>query len=207
MCQFLASLNESRESYESYFTPKEMFDIWKKQKVSDSSPFPVTRKTYQELDTVTRLKLRNEYLEKQFQEKKSDSKKNQSHFRATKPFTIKLGQVAFSFVRYSFLMYKKTQPLISQGLWKDSLFIWLYNQRLLDDSSNTSRSYCTATLTALESCFLWCSPCFLWLKSVFFRQFGSWYFYLPEFLAPFWHRKGADYTYKLEFLTFSSQEQ
>ena len=76
MCQFLASLNESRESYESYFTPKEMFDIWKKQKVSDSSPFPVTRKTYQELDTVTRLKLRNEYLEKQFQEKKSDSKKN-----------------------------------------------------------------------------------------------------------------------------------
>ena len=76
MCQFLASLNESRESYESYFTPKEMFDIWKKQKVSDYSPFPVTRKTYQELDTVTRLKLRNEYLEKQFQEKKSDSKKN-----------------------------------------------------------------------------------------------------------------------------------
>ena len=75
MCQFLASLNERRESYESYFTPKEMFDIWKKQKVSDYSPFPVTRKTYQELDTVTRLKLRNEYLEKQFQEKKSDSKK------------------------------------------------------------------------------------------------------------------------------------
>ena len=50
MCQFLASLNESRESYESYFTPKEMFDIWKKQKVSDYSPFPVTRKTYQELE-------------------------------------------------------------------------------------------------------------------------------------------------------------
>ena len=33
-------------------------------------------KTYQELDTITRLKLRNEYLEKQFQEKKSASKKN-----------------------------------------------------------------------------------------------------------------------------------
>ena len=169
MCQFLASLNESRESYESYFTSKEMFDIWKKQKVSDYSPFPVTRKTYQELDTVTRLKLRNEYLEKQFQEKKSASKKNQSHFRATKPFTIKFGQVAFSFVRYSFLMYKKTQPLISQGLWKDSLFIWLYNQRLLDDTSNTSRSYCTATLTLSEQRFSTYFLCFLWLKSAQFR--------------------------------------
>lgn len=31
MCQFLASLNENRESFESYFTPKDMFDIWKKQ--------------------------------------------------------------------------------------------------------------------------------------------------------------------------------
>ncbi len=35
MCQFLASLNESRESFESYFTPKDMFDIWKKQKIAD----------------------------------------------------------------------------------------------------------------------------------------------------------------------------
>ena len=35
MCQFLASLNESRESFESYFTPKDMFDIWKQQKIAD----------------------------------------------------------------------------------------------------------------------------------------------------------------------------
>ena len=105
-------------------------------------------------------------------------------------------------------IFNKKQPFLCKhkGLFfiAYSALISLLTRRLLDDSSNTSRSYCTATLAALESCFLWCSPCFLWLKSVFFRQFGSWYFYLPEFLAPFWHRKGADYTYKLEFLTFSS---
>ena len=105
-------------------------------------------------------------------------------------------------------IFNKKQPFLCKhkGLFfiAYSALISLLSRRLLDDCSNTSSSYCTATLTALESCFLWCSPCFLWLKSVFFRQFGSWYFYLPEFLAPFWHRKGADYTYKLEFLTFSS---
>ena len=101
-------------------------------------------------------------------------------------------------------IFNKKQPFLCKhkGLFfiAYSALISLLSRRLLDDCSNTSRSYCTATLTALESCFLWCSPCFLWLKSVFFRQFGSWYFYLPEFLAPFWHRKGADYTYKLEFV-------
>ena len=99
-------------------------------------------------------------------------------------------------------IFNKKQPCLCKhkGLFfiAYSALISLLSRRLLDDTSNTSRSYCTATLTASESCFLWCSPCFLWLKSVFFRYFSSCYFYLPEFLAPFWHRKGADYTYKLE---------
>lgn len=73
MCQFLSSLNENRESFESYFTPKDMFDIWKKQMISEYSTLPVTRKTYENIDTATRIKLRNEYLEKQFKKNQSDS--------------------------------------------------------------------------------------------------------------------------------------
>ena len=111
---------------------------------------------------------------------------------------------AFPRSRHSFnaRIFNKKQPFLCKhkGLFfiAYSALISLLSRRLLDDCSNTSSSYCTATLTASESCLLWYSPCFLWLKSVFFRYFSSCYFYLPEFLAPFWHRKGADYTYKLE---------
>ena len=73
MCQFLASLNESRESFESYFTPKDMFDIWKKQKIADYSTLPVTKKVYEDIDNATRMKLRNEHLERQFKKNQSDS--------------------------------------------------------------------------------------------------------------------------------------
>lgn len=73
MCQFLASLNESRESFESYFTPKDMFDIWKKQKIADYSSLPVTKKVYEDIDNATRMKLRNEHLERQFKKNQSES--------------------------------------------------------------------------------------------------------------------------------------
>lgn len=69
MCSFLSSLNENRESFESYFTSKEMFDLWKKQMVSSYATLPVTKKTYEEIDYDTRIKLRNELLEKQFNKK------------------------------------------------------------------------------------------------------------------------------------------
>lgn len=69
MYNFLKSLSENRESFESYFTSKEMFDIWKDQKINNYSSIPVTKKVYEELDNETRLKLRNEYFEKQLQEK------------------------------------------------------------------------------------------------------------------------------------------
>ena len=55
MCQFLASLNENRESFESYFTPKDMFDIWKKQVIAEYATLPVTKKTYENIDTATRI--------------------------------------------------------------------------------------------------------------------------------------------------------
>ena len=73
MCQFLASLNESRESVEAYFTPKDMFDIWKKQKIADYSTLPVTKKVYEDIDNTTRMKLRNEHLEQQFKKNQNDS--------------------------------------------------------------------------------------------------------------------------------------
>lgn len=73
MCQFLSSLNENRESFESYFTPKDMFEIWKKQMITEYETLPVTKKVYENIDTATRIKLRNEYLEQQFKKNQNDS--------------------------------------------------------------------------------------------------------------------------------------
>ena len=86
---------------------------------------------------------------------------------------------AFPRSRHSFnaRIFNKKQPFLCKhkGLFfiAYSALISLLSRRLLDDSSNTSRSYCTATLPASESCLLWYSPCFLWLKSVFFRYFSQ----------------------------------
>ncbi len=55
------------------FTPKDMFDIWKKQKIADYSSLPVTKKVYEDIDNATRMKLRNEHLERQFKKNQSDS--------------------------------------------------------------------------------------------------------------------------------------
>ena len=54
-------------------------------------------------------------------------------------------------------IFNKKQPFLCKhkGLFfiAYSALISLLSRRLLDDTSNTSRSYCTATLTASESCF------------------------------------------------------
>lgn len=73
MYQFIASLNESWESFEPYFTPKNMFDIWKKQRIVDYSTLPVTKKIYEDIDNATRMKFRNEHLERPFKKNQSDS--------------------------------------------------------------------------------------------------------------------------------------
>lgn len=69
MCNFLGSFEENRNSLESYFTSKELYDIWKEKEVKYYSTLPLTKKAHEELDNTTRLKKRNELLEKQFKEK------------------------------------------------------------------------------------------------------------------------------------------
>lgn len=70
VCQILSGLEENRSSYESYFTSKEMFDIWKERQLEYYANDTLTEKEYIPLDTTTRLTLRNEMLEKHFRQKK-----------------------------------------------------------------------------------------------------------------------------------------
>ena len=66
--------------------------------------------------------------------------------------------------------------------------LMLSNYKLLDNCSNTSRSYCTSTFTLFEyrisSYFL----CFLVANFAENCCFCILYFNLFDFLAPFWHR-------------------
>ena len=66
MCELLSSFEENRNGFESYFTSKEMYDIWKREKIDTYSQISLNKKVYPKLDSMTRTKLRNEYLEKQF---------------------------------------------------------------------------------------------------------------------------------------------
>ncbi len=51
-----------------------MFDIGKKQKIADYSTLPVTKEVYEDIDSATKMKLRNEHLERQFKKNQNDSK-------------------------------------------------------------------------------------------------------------------------------------
>ena len=66
ICQILSGFEENRSSFESYFTSKEMFDLWKEKQLQYYADEALTEKQYPELDATTRRKLRNELLEKQF---------------------------------------------------------------------------------------------------------------------------------------------
>ena len=66
MCNFLADLQENRESLESYFTGKDMFDMWKKQTLEYYTSKPVTHKEIEELDFETRIRKRDELLIQKF---------------------------------------------------------------------------------------------------------------------------------------------
>ncbi len=70
ICQILSNLEQNRADFEAYFTSKEMYDLWKEKQLEYYANDPVTQKQYPVLDTLTRLKLRNEWLERQFKEKK-----------------------------------------------------------------------------------------------------------------------------------------
>ncbi len=66
MCNFLAELEENRESLESYFTGKDMFDMWKKQTLEYYSTRFITHKEIESLDFETRIRKRDELLERKF---------------------------------------------------------------------------------------------------------------------------------------------
>ena len=66
MCNFLADLQENRESLESYFTGKDMFDMWKKQTLEYYSTRSITHKEIESLDFETRIRKRDELLERKF---------------------------------------------------------------------------------------------------------------------------------------------
>lgn len=70
VCQILSSLEENRSSFESYFASKEMYDLWKEKELEYYSKHPLTAKKYPKLDLTTRLRLRNEMMERKFKEKK-----------------------------------------------------------------------------------------------------------------------------------------
>lgn len=70
VCQILSSLEENRSSFEAYFASKEMYDLWKEKQIEYYSKHPLTAKKYPKLDLTTRLRLRNEMMERKFKEKK-----------------------------------------------------------------------------------------------------------------------------------------
>ena len=66
MCNFLADLQENRESLESYFTGKDMYDMWKKKTLEYYTAKPVTHKELEDLDFETRIHKRDELLAQKF---------------------------------------------------------------------------------------------------------------------------------------------
>ena len=53
---FLQIYKENRESLESDFTGKDMYDMWKKQTLEYYTAKPVTHKEIEELDFETRIR-------------------------------------------------------------------------------------------------------------------------------------------------------
>ena len=83
MCNFLADLQENRENLESYFTGKDMFDMWKKQTLEYYTSKPVTHKEIEELDFETRIRKRDELLTQKF----SNNEQKQYHNSITGRFS------------------------------------------------------------------------------------------------------------------------
>ncbi len=72
MCKFLGTFEEKRNSYESYFTDKELYDMWKEKSIEYYNTIPLTKKVHEELDRTEILRRRNALLEKQFEEQKKN---------------------------------------------------------------------------------------------------------------------------------------
>ena len=57
---------EQNYGKERFKITQEMFDLWKEKQLQYYADEALTEKQYPELDATTRMKLRNELLEKQF---------------------------------------------------------------------------------------------------------------------------------------------
>jgi transcriptional regulator with XRE-family HTH domain len=66
MCNFLADLQENRESLESYFTGKDMYEMWKKKTLDYYTAKPVTHQEIEDLDFETRIRKRDQLLSQKF---------------------------------------------------------------------------------------------------------------------------------------------
>ena len=64
ICMFLSTYAEHRESFESYFVGKDMYELWQKNQIEYYDKLPLTRKEFDDLDSATRTRLRNELLRK-----------------------------------------------------------------------------------------------------------------------------------------------
>ena len=62
MCMFLSNYAEHRESFESYFVGKDMYELWQKNQIEYYDKLPLTRKEFEDFDSATRTKLRNGLL-------------------------------------------------------------------------------------------------------------------------------------------------
>lgn len=68
MCMFLSAYAEHRESFESYFVGKDMYELWQKNQIEYYDKLPLTRKEFDDFDSATRTKLRNELLRNKLHE-------------------------------------------------------------------------------------------------------------------------------------------
>ena len=68
MCMFLSNYAEHRESFESYFVGKDMYELWQKNQIEYYDKLPLTRKEFEDFDSATRTKLRNELIRKKLYE-------------------------------------------------------------------------------------------------------------------------------------------
>ena len=135
MCNFLADLQENRESLESYFTGKDMFDMWKKQTLEYYTSKPVTHKEIEELDFETRIRKRDELLTQKFSNNEQKQYHNSITGRYAKVFiffpylpVFNLFAILYSLI-LNFLLNRKTpETLRFRGILRlDTMYLAVLN--------------------------------------------------------------------------------
>ena len=65
-CNFLKSFRDNRKDYETYFTSRELYEIWQSKKVEYYSSLPLTKKIIEKIDDDTFRERRNAYMRKEY---------------------------------------------------------------------------------------------------------------------------------------------